>query len=168
VLFRSAALPALNGHCIDGDKTRVTITSDTLPDGRIVWQVGGEVAEIGHTMTEANAIAHTRRELLACIPGLDTTGCEWSTYLAPRAEGKTSTGRRPETPTIIRERNIVTAWPSKLVAAPLTADLILKELPSPVENAPPIALPPGWGAPKIAQLPWEREIAWIGDGEIRR
>ena len=40
-------LPELNGHCLDGAKTRVTITSDTDDEGRMVWQIGGQIAEEG-------------------------------------------------------------------------------------------------------------------------
>jgi len=45
------SLPELFGHCVDGNKTRVTITSavDTL--GRTVWHVGGEIAEKGVQMS---------------------------------------------------------------------------------------------------------------------
>ncbi|MEM1099871.1 MAG: FAD-dependent oxidoreductase, partial [Planctomycetota bacterium] len=46
----SDALPELNGHCVDGQKTRVTITTDRDRDGRRVWQVGGQVSEDGTDM----------------------------------------------------------------------------------------------------------------------
>jgi len=158
-------LPLLNGHCVDGNKTRVTITSDTLGDGKSVWQIGGEVAEKGHSLTEAASIAHTRSELLACIPGLDLTGCEWSSYLAPRAEGRTPSGKRPEQPTVIREHNVITAWPSKLVAAPQTADLILQELGNPPSSE--IFVPiETWPSPDVARLPWEHGHAWVADEQI--
>ena len=40
-------LPELNGHCLDGAKTRVTITSERDDAGRMVWQIGGQIAEDG-------------------------------------------------------------------------------------------------------------------------
>jgi len=40
-------LPILNGHCIDGSKTRVTITTTQDHAGRSVWQIGGQLAEKG-------------------------------------------------------------------------------------------------------------------------
>jgi len=159
-------LPVLCGHCVDGNRTRVTITPDDLGGGRSVWQIGGEVSELGHTMSEPDSIAHTRRELLACIPGLDLTGCEWSSYLAPRAEGRTKSGKRPENPTVLQEQNIVSAWPSKLVAAPLTADLILGKLGPANPHNDPVSIA-DWPAPTVAELPWDNDIRWTRDEKIR-
>ncbi|MEQ9616483.1 MAG: FAD-dependent oxidoreductase [Phycisphaerales bacterium] len=156
-------LPLLNGHCVDGNKTRVTITSDRIDDDTAVWQIGGEVAEIGHSMTAEACIVNTRNELLGCVPGLDTSKCHWATYLAPRAEGRTKNGRRPENPTVLLEKNVITAWPSKLVAAPLTADLILEKFPEP-SGSGAITID-DWPTPEIARLPWDGDVKWIADAD---
>ncbi len=58
-------LPHLNGHCVDGRTTRVTITSDTERSetsaaGRTVWQVGGQIAEIGVALDGARSWCEPR------------------------------------------------------------------------------------------------------------
>jgi len=52
MLMMRGDLPQLNGHCVDGGGTRVTITADTDTAGRTVWQVGGEVSERGVEMEQ--------------------------------------------------------------------------------------------------------------------
>src|SRR5579872_6498570 len=62
-------LPGLNGHCVDGARTRVTITSDRDSSGRTVWQVGGQLAEDGVSLDELALVHRARRELAAVLPG---------------------------------------------------------------------------------------------------
>src|SRR5690606_16923379 len=92
----SGRLPELNGHCVDGARTRVTITSAIDSAGRRVWQLGGEIAERGVSHGPEDLIAIARSELRAVIPGFDSAGCEWSTYRADRAEAATGAARRPD------------------------------------------------------------------------
>lgn len=155
-------LPELNGHCVDGRKTRVTITSDVDAENRRVWQVGGQVAEEGVEMTPAELIAHTKSELLAAIPGLDVSGTEWSTYRVDRAEQLTKNNRRPETVSILREGNTITAWPTKLVLAPQLAANIADEIA--IGNAAHTfdeSVLADWPRPEVAQPPWETAREWV-------
>lgn len=150
-------LPELNGHCVDGNKTRVTITSAIDLTGRRVWQVGGEIAERGVTLSRDELVAHTANELREAIPDLDLSRCEFSTYLAPRAEGATPSGRRPEDCTVVREGNVITAWPTKLVLAPRLAELVLSRLDAPIHSGIKSVDAP---RPSVAQPPWETESVW--------
>jgi len=162
------SLPQLFGHCVDGNKTRVTITSvvDTL--GRTVWQVGGELAEKGVNMSTAELIEFARRELPSVLPAVDFTNTQWATYRINRAEGHDPRGARPEGPVWRREGSFITAWPTKLVLAPRLAELIVNSLgkptcteltPSPHPTAYSLQSG-GRGESKIAQPPWEVAQEW--------
>ena len=155
-------LPELNGHCVDGKKTRVTVTSDVDSAGRCVWQIGGQVAEEGVNLSPAELMHHTRTELEAVIPGIDLTGTEWTTYRVNRAEGKTRNGRRPETIQIRREGNTITAWPAKLVLAPKLAEVIADGIALLSRTASDaIETLRDWPRPDVASPPWETATEWI-------
>lgn len=155
-------LPVLNGHCVDGSKTRVTITSDGDAAGRTVWQIGGQIAEAGVAMDECRLVAHARRELAAVIPGLDLSAVEWATYRVDRAERAVAGGARPDTPQVLHEGNVLTAWPTKLAFVPqLALDLAESILSrSATEARVDIHLPAGWPRPPVARPPWETAAEW--------
>lgn len=155
-------LPPLNGHCVDGARTRVTITSDIDTAGRTIWQVGGQLAEEGVTMTEADLIRHAREEIQAVLPGLDLTGVEWSTYRVDRAEPATSSGARPEDAFAEKRSNVIIAWPTKLALAPRLALKILELLdpPSAAIASDSSSIPADWPRPTIASPPWETATSW--------
>jgi len=156
-------LPELNGHCIDGNRTRVTITSATDRAGRRVWQVGGEIAERGASLAPAELLDLARGELAAVLPGFSIQGLEWATYDAPRAEGRTTGGKRPEDVTALTEGNVVTVWPTKLVLAPRAASLAVEQVAAVLAaGGEPSA---GWGRsdwpkPAVALAPWDDDRPW--------
>lgn len=160
-------LPEFNGHCVDGARTRVTITSDRDSHGRTVWQVGGQIAEDGVQMQAEELLRHTRGELQAVIPGLDLNHVEWNAYRVDRAERVTPGGKRPETAQVMQEGNCVTAWPTKLALAPqlaedVTAAMEIAHCGNPVE----VLRPTNWPHPLIALPPWETLLDWRRlDGE---
>lgn len=163
-------LPLLNGHCVDGAKTRVTITADRDSQGRTVWQVGGQVAELGVAMDPLTLIRHTQAEIEAAIPGIDLAEAEWSTYQVDRAEGLDEKGRRPDASRVLREGNIVTAWPTKMALAPIAAREIL-ELVSTIgvtAHSRTEMCPADWPRPTVAAAPWETAVAWYSSAEIPR
>ena len=153
-------LPTLNGHCVDGAKTRVTITSDLDSSQRTVWQVGGQIAEEGVFMQASTLIAHTKSELETVLPCLDLDDVEWATYRVDRAEAVTSGVKRPETFQIVREGNTITAWPTKLVLAPKLAEEIAANIePHTIVDADMNSLT-GWPRPDVALPPWETCPRW--------
>lgn len=166
------ALPQFNGHCVDGAKTRITITSDTDSQGRTIWQLGGQVSEVGVKLNRVELIQHAAQELSASIPGMNLSGLEWNTYSVDRAEGATKSGLRPETPQILKEDNLLTAWPTKLALAPrLTTDIFqhlhdMKIKPTLEDSSWKesfSALP----RPLIAQPPWETVTDWMTLEDLR-
>ena len=159
-LARHIDLPMLNGHCVDGNKTRVTITSDHDASGRVIWQIGGQVSEDGVDMTRAQLVKHVKQELRAALPGFDTHGLEWSSYLIDRAEGA-NRGQRPADATVLCEGNVITCWPTKLALVPAAAERIAALLPDPI--APPLdsRVVKDWPAPQVAMPPWETAAEWI-------
>ncbi|MCA9013811.1 MAG: FAD-dependent oxidoreductase [Planctomycetaceae bacterium] len=165
-------LPAFSGHCVDGAKTRVTITSDTDSKGRTIWQLGGQIAEVGVQMTRRELIAHAAHELAACVPGIDLSQLEWNTYAVDRAEGITKSGLRPETPQILTEGNLLTAWPAKLALAPRLAEEVCQTLTQ--MNVVPTATDSSWTqafsslpTPEVAQPPWETAENWVRLNDIQ-
>lgn len=160
------ALPQFNGHCVDGAKTRVTVTSDTNSLGDTVWQLGGQVAETGVTMNHLELIQYAARELSSAVPGIDLSGLEWNTYRVDRAEGATKTGARPETTQILKEGNLLTAWPSKLALAPQLAQEVCHNLQ--LINVKPDPDDASWKdvfstlpRPEVALPPWETAEDWV-------
>ena len=161
-------LPELNGHCLDGAKTRVTITSEVDSAGRMVWQIGGQIAEDGVKLNAISLTEHTRAELSAILPGVDLRDAEWSTYTADRAEGATANGSRPETIQVLCAGNVTTGWPTKLVLAPILAQEIASRATSPYFSDAFDTTPfTNWLRPAVAQLPWEDSgLRWWKSGEI--
>jgi glycerol-3-phosphate dehydrogenase len=172
VLARGATLPQLNGHCVDGAKTRVTITSDVDSASRTVWQVGGQIAEDGVNMDANELIAHAQNELESVLPGVRFSDVEWTTYRVDRAEGTTASGARPDDVCVLAEStsraddcfNILTVWPTKLALVPRLVDQVVMRL-SPIEShaedAAGPAVPGDWPRPEVALPPWETATTWF-------
>lgn len=149
-------LPALNGHCVDGAKTRVTVTCDVDARGRMVWQIGGQLAEEGVNMDPQSLTQHAAQELRAVLPGISFDQTEWSTYKTDRAEGTTSQGSRPETVQVLCAGNVTTGWPTKLALAPILANEIASRISAEASTTPfSAAAWADWPRPAVASLPWE-------------
>ncbi len=163
VMARGNQLPGFHGHCIDGNRTRVTITSDRDTHGRCVWQIGGQVAEDGVTMQPAELVAHTQKELAAVLGRIDLDSLDWGTYRVDRAEAATGSGVRPDNAQVLHEGHVITGWPTKLALAPILAKQIMDRLDPPTvgqaQGNPPVLT--NWPRPSVAPLPWELPQAWI-------
>jgi glycerol-3-phosphate dehydrogenase len=158
-------LPIVHGHCVDGARTRVTITSDSDTSGHTVWQVGGQIAEEGVAIDGARLIRRAYDELVTVLPGVDLSGCEWSTCRIDRAERAMPRGGRPDTATVLAEGNVITAWPTKLALVPQLTRMIEASLPEASGfNAVDCAIDrgsfDGWPRPVVAQPPWETATDW--------
>lgn len=154
------SLPMLFGHCIDGNKTRATITSASDSDGRTVWVVGGEMAERGVNISETDLVDFARKELHQVLPGVNFGGTQWATYRINRAEGRISGNRRPNGTVWRREGSIITAWPTKLVLAPQLATEIADSLTASSPFSVKLTLPSGTSVPPVALPPWEVAQQW--------
>ncbi|MCA9116779.1 MAG: FAD-dependent oxidoreductase [Planctomycetaceae bacterium] len=164
-------LPELNGHCVDGARTRATITADVDQAGRRVWQVGGQLAEEGVQQTPEQLLSHAMQELQEVLPGFDLSGTEWATYRVDRAEQATRGGLRPESPGVLTEGNVLSCWPAKLALAPQLATMIVQAVgqhaafrtTAPLARglAQTPATPEGWPVPDVAAPPWERNQDWV-------
>ena len=153
-------LPSLYGHCVDGNKTRATITTSQDAAGRSVWIVGGEIAEKGVGLFGDAIVPFAREELRRVLPGVDFRETQWATYRINRAEGRIPGNRRPEGTVWRREGSIITAWPTKLVLAPQLAREIADSLTPPKHPATELVLPPHWPRPDVALPPWEVSQEW--------
>ena len=184
VMLRGESLPMFQGHCIDGAKTRITITSDIDSAGRTVWQVGGQIAEDGVAWNERTLIAVARDELRSVLPGIDLSSVEWSTYRVDRAEGIVSGSKRPETVQIRCEGNCFTAWPTKLALVPQLATELLTAIEQflPADGRRLMAdgrrinalqkteigcrLSAIGCRPDVALPPWETATQWVADRDV--
>jgi len=162
-------LPDLNGHCVDGAKTRVTITSDVDSAGRRVWQVGGQAAEDGVRMDGPAFIEHAIGEVRAVLPGVDFDGLEAASYRVDRAEPRTSGGTRPEEAFATRvsgvgdSGSVIVAWPTKMALAPVLAERVVSLLDPPrgwSNDAPALEAIASWPRPAVASPPWETCTSW--------
>jgi glycerol-3-phosphate dehydrogenase len=160
-------LPEFCGHCVDGAATRLTITSHRENAGQTVWQIGGQIAEIGVSQDERTLVARAKSEIEATIPGIDLSRVEWSTYRVDRAEGATASGTRPEMSQMIHEGNILTVWPTKLALTPVLAERVADALaPYEIEGAMDWSQVEDWPRPLIARLPWETGRVWFTSAEL--
>lgn len=151
-------LPTLNGHCVDGSATRLTITTARDFADRTVWQIGGQIAERGTDLDTPELIQHAIAELAEVLPGVDFNGVEWATYRVDRAEAAAG-GRRPEHVSLLQEGNVITGWPTKLALVPALVEAIVAALPE-HQEAPSISpdhplADRRWPRPVVAAPPWE-------------
>ena len=161
-------LPRLNGHCVDGAKTRVTVTSDVDRAGRTVWQLGGQVSEDVVGLTPDEFLQLAQRELAAVLPGWRGGRLEWAEFSVNRAERSTTDGLMPGDVQILRDGPVLTVWPTKLVMAPLLSRRILDMLQVDRMNAcddwQSSLQRHNWPAPSTSPPPWERELSWVSIG----
>ena len=154
------SLPRLNGHCIRHGAPWLTITSTIDCADRIVWQIGGTIAEECVGRDRLDTIERARACILEALPGIDLGGVQFGTYTADRAEATTDGGTRPEGPTLLVDANIMTTWPTKLALVPMLCDAVNEAIPVVGgEDEPPIDLHE-WPRPSVALPPWEREETW--------
>ncbi|MCC7205197.1 MAG: FAD-dependent oxidoreductase [Phycisphaeraceae bacterium] len=180
-------LPAVFGHCVDGARTRVTITTIDNFHGETVWQIGGKVSEDGVNMGPTELIRHAIKELHHTLPAVDLSAVEWTTYKIDKAEAATPGKRRPDHEHAAIDGNIVTAWPTKLVLAPVLARRIVDMIGKPAghnvshgsgvwlressgetwtsaadDHDPdyPDQVLAEWPRPRVAAPPWELATKW--------
>lgn len=175
VMLRGNQLPMFQGHCVDGAKTRVTITSEWDSSDRTVWQVGGQIAEDGVAWDEYTLLTRAREELRTVLPNIDLSSVEWSTYRVDRAEGIVPGGKRPESVQIRHEGNCLAAWPTKLALVPqLSAELCRQigiadcklQIANCKSQIDSVGVPRDWPRPTAALPPWEVASGWIANDDL--
>ncbi len=121
-------LPKLFAHAMQAsDKPRITIT--THQDGEnSVWYLGGDLAETGVSRTPEEQINFARKELKTLFPHIDFSNAQFQAFYIERAEAVYPSGKKPDGPSMIVEKNVITAWPTKLAFAPLLAQQIIEQL----------------------------------------
>ena len=62
MVMLSGDMPQLNGHCVDGAATRVTITTAEDSNNNKIWQIGGQLAEDGVTLDEQALLKQAKAE----------------------------------------------------------------------------------------------------------
>ena len=151
----------LYAHCLGPSANpRITITSHEDRQGRIVWYLGGQIAEQGVGRADGEQIAAARAELAELFPWLDVTGVQWACLPIDRAEPKMPDGTRPDNTFAHEQDGVITAWPTKLALAPRLAGQVLAMIQTAgIEPTGQGGLP-AWPSPEVARLPWQEEERW--------
>ncbi|WP_169249335.1 FAD-dependent oxidoreductase [Candidatus Competibacter phosphatis] len=165
VLARGINLPGpLYAHCLGAsDLPQLTVTSHFDADGRLIWYLGGGLAEEGIKRDRHEQIRAARRELSALLPWVDWNPVEFATFTIQRAEAQQPGGGRPAGPGVFRDGRVIAAWPTKLALAPLLAEQIEEVLRSHGvrPRSTDLRALMGWPRPEIAVYPWDRDdLEW--------
>lgn len=108
-----------------GSKPRITITSHATDDGKMVWYLGGEIAENGIDRDSESQIIEGKKELNALFPWVDFSDTEWATFFVDRAEPLQQGLIKPDCAYAHSEKNTIVTWPTKLTLAPDLGDRVL-------------------------------------------
>ncbi|MCG8393638.1 MAG: FAD-dependent oxidoreductase, partial [Pseudomonadales bacterium] len=109
----------LYAHCVGtSNKPVLTVTTHDCPDGKVVWYLGGDLAEQGVERSDQEQLAAGRAELKKLFPWLDFSHARFATLDVTRAEPKQQALVKPDNAYARRDKNLVIAWPTKLTLAP--------------------------------------------------
>ena len=115
----------LYAHCVGAsNKPRLTVTTHELPDGDLVWYLGGELAEKGVERSDEQQIAAARAELDALFPWLDFGDARFAILDVARAEPRQHGLAKPDNAYARRDRDLIITWPTKLTLAPDLGDRV--------------------------------------------
>lgn len=167
VVMRGVQNDMIYAHCLGASvNPRITITSHRDASGNIVWYMGGQLAEDGVNKTDVELIQAAKKELNELIPWLQLKDAQWGVLEINRAEIKKPGATRPDTFTIEKHGNVITAWPTKMALAPVLADELAKMIEADnVERNTDLSLPE-WPSPEYADLPWDEDTCWISSSEV--
>ncbi|MEX2367848.1 MAG: FAD-dependent oxidoreductase, partial [Pseudohongiellaceae bacterium] len=118
-------------HCVAdrlSSTPELTITTHPYHKSGWVWYLGGELAERGANLSEAEQITAARDKLTGLFPWCDFSGCRWSACHINRAEPAQASGGRPDNAFLNPAHNFMVGWPTKLTLAPALANMVLQEL----------------------------------------
>jgi len=161
VMLRGGLPDKLYAHCLGASvNPRITITSGEDKQGKVVWYLGGQLAEDGIHRTREEQVNEAKRELKSLMPWLNFDVIEWATLKIERAEPKQKEGQRPATSFYYEDNNIITAWPTKLALAPNLANDVLNELEKQKIKKSGVTELPDFIHATVADLPWQEEEKW--------
>ncbi len=162
VMLRGGLSDMVFAHCMGGSvNPRITITSNHDEQGKVVWYLGGQLAEDGVKRSDADQIKHAKTELAELIPWLDQSKCQWATLDIDRAEVKKPGTKRPDTFFVEQQGKVITAWPTKMALSPLMAERVLEVINNEKLSCVDDAELPSWSKPSYASLPWNEESRWL-------
>lgn len=116
-------------HCIGAsNKPRLTVTTHELPDGSLVWYLGGELAERGTDMSADELVSAGRAELADLFPWLDFSAADFAPVRIDRAEPRQENLLKPDNAFVTRDKNVIVTWPTKLTLAPDLGDRVLAQI----------------------------------------
>ena len=158
VMMRGGLNEKVFAHCMGaGINPRVTITTHIDNENRLVWYLGGQLAEDGVRRSDDEQITRARQELAQLLPWQNLDAAQWAILDIDRAEVRHEDGHRPDTFYIDQQGDIITAWPTKLALAPLLAGELV-ELLATVEKTESAL--PAWLPPPFADYPWDEHSRW--------
>ncbi|MCC6427087.1 MAG: FAD-dependent oxidoreductase [Phycisphaerales bacterium] len=147
------------------DKPRITVTTSRVGSGRdqkLVWYVGGNIAERGVKQEEDEFRESALAEVRECVPWADLSRARFSSLRIDRAEGKTESGERPDGPVVRRFGRIMGVWPTKLALAPIAAEMALAEVRGMEISPGSQRLENDALAAEVCELPWEDDgRVWV-------
>ena len=162
VMLRGGLTEMVFAHCMGGSvNPRITITSNRDQQGKVVWYLGGQLAEDGVARSDAEQIAQARAELAELIPWLDQSSLQWATLDIDRAEVKKPGTKRPDSFYVEQQGKVLTAWPTKMALSPLMAEHILEIINNEKLTCVDDDELPSWAHPAYASLPWNEESRWL-------
>ena len=148
-------------HCLGASvNPRVTITSHLDNEGSIVWYMGGQLAEEGVNKSDGDLITSAKKELGVLIPWLDISDAQWGVLKINRAEIKQPGKARPVTFSIEQNKDVITAWPTKMALSPALADELIAMIKKDNVQASADMSLPLWPQIKYAEFPWNEEKCW--------
>jgi hypothetical protein len=167
-LLKNAPFP-LWAHLVGAsEKPVATITTHKTKDGKLIWYVGGQVAERVKEANPAEVYDAMSAALAKYLPAVDISGMEWGVLPIDRVEAKPGSGFMPDTPVIHQDGDKIYAWPTKLTFAPALGDQIVEALAH--ANISPSHKTGDWSfLPEVpyAEPPWET-VQWNKDKLAKR
>lgn len=140
-------------HIVEkGTVPTLTITSHRTEQGRLVWYMGGSVAEQGTDMSAEQLIGCAKAEVKRLLPWVDLTGVSWSTTPINRAEGAQPGNKRPPSCCYYAvDEHVGVGWPTKLVLAPALALQALEHISCEPSQQ---SVQPDWPLVDVAKPIW--------------
>ena len=161
VALRGVQNDMIYAHCLGASvNPRITITSHRDTQGNVVWYMGGQLAEEGVNKSESELIQAAKNELQELIPWLELKDAQWAVLKINRAEIKKPGATRPDSFSIEKNKNMITAWPTKMALSPALADALLDIIEQEKVSADTDFALPAWETPEYADFPWNAEDCW--------